>query len=164
LILTTAKTIMATSTSGPQLFCIGNPLLDMQVSNGETLLEKYNLKANDAILASPEHMDLYADIVKAADVKYVAGGAAQNAARGAAVSRHHRCQKQTTHPHLTCCLQYVLPPGSVVYTGCVGDDDLADKLREANAKEGVESAYLVKQGEQTGACGAVITGHHRCDL
>lgn len=66
--------------------------------------------------------------------------------------------------YLTCCFQYVLPPGSVVYTGCVGDDDLADKLREANAKEGVKSAYLVKQGEQTGACGVVITGHHRCDL
>lgn len=112
----------------------------MQVSNGESLLQKYGLKANDAILASPEQMGLYSDIVEAPDVKYVAGGAAQNAARGAA---------------------YVLPPGSVVYTGCVGDDDLAEKLREANAKEGVESAYLVKQGERTGACGVVITGHHR---
>jgi adenosine kinase len=77
---------MATSASFPQLFCIGNPLLDMQVSNGEPLLEKYRLKANDAVLASPEQMDLYSDIVKAPDVKYVAGGAAQNAARGAAVS------------------------------------------------------------------------------
>ena len=33
------------------LFCMGNPLLDMQVRNGEALLEKYGLKANDAILA-----------------------------------------------------------------------------------------------------------------
>lgn len=33
------------------LFCMGNPLLDMQVRNGEKLLEKYSLKANDAILA-----------------------------------------------------------------------------------------------------------------
>lgn len=112
----------------------------MQVSNGEALLEKYKLKANDAILASPEHMGIYEEIKNAPSVKYVAGGAAQNAARGAA---------------------YILPAGSVVYTGCVGDDDLADKLREANAKEGVESAYLVKEGQQTGACGVVITGHHR---
>jgi len=34
---------------------MGNPLLDMQVNNGEALLEKYKLKANDAILASPTH-------------------------------------------------------------------------------------------------------------
>ena len=33
------------------LFCMGNPLLDMQVTNGEELLKKYDLKANDAILA-----------------------------------------------------------------------------------------------------------------
>jgi adenosine kinase len=65
---------------------MGNPLLDMQITNGEPLLQKYNLKANDAILASPEHMGLYTDIKNSQDVKYVAGGAAQNAARGAAVS------------------------------------------------------------------------------
>ena len=33
---------------------MGNPLLDMQV-NGEKLLEKYSLKANDAILAEEKH-------------------------------------------------------------------------------------------------------------
>jgi hypothetical protein len=42
------------------LFCIGNPLLDIQVTNGEELLKKYDLKANDAILASAEkHAPLY---------------------------------------------------------------------------------------------------------
>ena len=43
------------------LFCMGNPLLDMQVTNGESLLEKYKLKSNDAILAGPEHTPMYAD-------------------------------------------------------------------------------------------------------
>ena len=37
------------------LFCMGNPLLDMQVTNGEALLTKYDLKANDAILAEDKH-------------------------------------------------------------------------------------------------------------
>jgi len=119
---------------------MGNPLLDIQVTNGGTLLEKYNLKENDAILASPEQMSIYEDVVKDYTPIFVAGGAAQNAARAAA---------------------YVLPPGSVVYTGCVGDDDLADQLREANRKEDVESAYLVKKGEKTGACAVVLTGIHR---
>lgn len=37
------------------LFSLGNPLLDMQVTNGEKLLETYKLKENDAILAGDEH-------------------------------------------------------------------------------------------------------------
>lgn len=65
---------------------MGNPLLDMSTSNGEALLKKYDLVANNAILAGTEHMGIYDEIKKASDVKYVAGGAAQNAARGAAVS------------------------------------------------------------------------------
>ena len=34
------------------LFCMGHPLLDMQVYNGEHLLQKYDLKPNDAIRAT----------------------------------------------------------------------------------------------------------------
>jgi len=41
-----------------KLFCMGNPLLDMQVRNGEQLLEKYNLKANDAILADEKQSEM----------------------------------------------------------------------------------------------------------
>ena len=48
-----------------------------------------------------------------------------------------------------------------MYTGCVGDDQLAQQLKEANKREGLAEAYLVKSGEQTGACAVVITGHHR---
>lgn len=58
----------------------------------------------------------------------------------------------------------MLPPKSVVYTGCVGDDELAEQLLKANAKEGLESAYLVKKGEKTGACAVVITDVHRCAI
>ena len=45
--------------SNYSLFCMGNPLLDIQVYNGEELLEKYELKANDAILADEKHLPLY---------------------------------------------------------------------------------------------------------
>lgn len=85
-------------------------------------------------------MPIYDEIVKNYKVTYVAGGASQNAARGAA---------------------YVLPPDSVVYTGCVGDDDLAEQLRAANKREGLREVYLVKPGQKTGACAVVLTGHHR---
>ncbi|KAG8943341.1 adenosine kinase, partial [Tulasnella sp. 408] len=129
---------MATPTSYP-LFCMGNPLLDMQVKS-EKLLQKYNLKANDAILASKEHMPIYDEIVKDHNPTYVAGGAAQNAARAAA---------------------YVLPQNSVVYAGCVGKDVLANTLRAANQREGVASAYQVTTEENTGACAVILTGHDR---
>lgn len=42
-----------------ELFCIGNPLLDMQVTKGEALLAKYDLKANDAILAEAKHEPMW---------------------------------------------------------------------------------------------------------
>lgn len=49
----------------------------------------------------------------------------------------------------------------MVYAGCVGDDDFAKQLRAANTREGLDDAYLVKKGENTGSCAVVITGHHR---
>ncbi|KAG9043838.1 adenosine kinase [Serendipita sp. 407] len=77
---------MTTETQHPyQLLCIGNPLLDMQTSDG-SLLDKYNLKPNDASRASLEQMGIYEDISNAPDIQFVAGGAAQNTARGTAVS------------------------------------------------------------------------------
>ena len=48
-----------------------------------------------------------------------------------------------------------------MFTGCVGDDELAEQLKAANKREGLHQVYLVKQGEKTGACGVVITGHNR---
>ena len=50
------------------------------------MLEKYGLKGNDAILADEsKHMGLYEDLIQNRDAKLIAGGAAQNTARGAAV-------------------------------------------------------------------------------
>ena len=48
-----------------------------------------------------------------------------------------------------------------MYTGAVGEDDLAAQLRSANKKEGVENIYYEVKGIETGACAVVLTGHHR---
>lgn len=42
----------------PIFIAMGNPLLDMQVTNGEALLEKYGLKPNDAILAEGKQNEM----------------------------------------------------------------------------------------------------------
>ncbi|KAF5311790.1 hypothetical protein D9619_002551 [Psilocybe cf. subviscida] len=130
---------MAEHTPYP-LFCIGHPLLDIQVRNGEALLAKYGLEANGYTLAKDKQLEIYDDIVANHQVTFVAGGGAQNMARGAA---------------------YILPPKSVAYTGAVGNDSLAEQLRQANEREGVLHVYDVHDDEKTGACAVVITGHHR---
>jgi adenosine kinase len=49
------------------------------------MLKKYDIKANDAILAEDKHMGLYEDLLQNRNAKLIAGGAAQNTARGAQV-------------------------------------------------------------------------------
>jgi adenosine kinase len=67
----------------------------------------------------------------------VPGGAAQNTARGA---------------------QYMLPPNSVVFLGCVGDDKYASMLRDGNKKVGLRVEYRVDDKASTGRCAVVING------
>jgi len=123
-----------------RLVCLENPLLDIQAFGDEALLEKYGLKANDAILAEPQHAEIFEDLLNNYDAKLIAGGAAQNTARGA---------------------QYILAPNSVVYIGGVGDDKYAAILRDAVKKAGLRVEYRVDPKIPTGRCGVVITGHNR---
>ena len=51
-------TIMTESTY--LIIFVGNPLLDIQVMNGEELLKKYDLKVDDSILAEEKHLAMYA--------------------------------------------------------------------------------------------------------
>ncbi|KAH7128501.1 adenosine kinase-like protein [Dendryphion nanum] len=123
-----------------ELLALENPLLDIQGVGDEKLLEKYGLKANDAILAEEKHLGLYDDLIQNYDAKLIAGGAAQNTARGA---------------------QYILPPKSTVYIGCIGKDKYGQMLEEITAKAGVRTEYRYDETAPTGRCGVVITGHNR---
>lgn len=85
-------------------------------------------------------MPIFEEVLKNPDVHILAGGAAQNAARGA---------------------QYLLPKGAVVYFGSVGEDQYSTELRRANEEAGVFSNYMVHKDIPTGKCAALITGAHR---
>ncbi|KAL8736973.1 MAG: hypothetical protein Q9181_002141 [Wetmoreana brouardii] len=147
-----------------QLLCLENPLLahplptillepiyrsvqkltqkstDIQAEDDNgALLQKYSLKPNDAILAEEKHMPLYSDLLSRKH-HLIAGGAAQNTARGA---------------------QYILPPSSVLYIGCVGRDDYASQLRSACDKAGLRVEYRVDDTQPTGRCGVIINGSNR---
>lgn len=136
--LRTLSTMAATKEFA--LLCLENPLLDIQAQGDQALLDKYGLKANDAILAEEQHMPLYEDLLNNYDAKLIAGGAAQNTARGA---------------------QYILPPNSVVYLGGVGDDKYSAILRDAVKQVGLRVEYRIDGKIPTGKCGVVITGHNR---
>ena len=82
----------------PIILGMGNPLLDISATVDTAMLEKYALKANDAILYEKE--DLYEELLKEHQVDYIAGGATQNSCRVA---------------------QWLLPDSqSVAFFGCVG--------------------------------------------
>ncbi|KAF9734671.1 hypothetical protein PMIN02_003317 [Paraphaeosphaeria minitans] len=123
-----------------ELLALENPLLDIQGVGDEKLLEKYGLKANDAILAEEKHLGLFEDLIQNYNAVLIAGGAAQNSARGA---------------------QYILPEDSTVYIGCVGKDKYGQTLEDINKKAGVKTVYRYDEKAPTGRCGVVITGQNR---
>lgn len=123
-----------------RLLCLENPLLDIIADGDQALLDKYSIKTNDAILAEPQHLPIYEDLLTNRKAALSAGGAAQNTARGA---------------------QYILPPDSVVFLGGVGKDKYADILRETAAKAGLRVEYRVDKKEATGRCAVVVTPGNR---
>ena len=52
-----------------------NPLLDISAVVPAAILEKYGVKAGDAVLAEDKHQPVYAELVKDYKVDYMAGGA-----------------------------------------------------------------------------------------
>jgi len=120
------------------LLGMGNPLLDISATVKPELLEKYNLKANDAILTEDEA--IFKDMLAEYEVDYIAGGATQNSIRVA---------------------QWVLgKPKASTYFGCVGDDESRAKLLEKSEEAGVNSVYQISE-HPTGRCAVLITGHDR---
>lgn len=66
---------------------LGNPLLDISASVDLDFLKKYNLKANDAILAENIHKPLYDELIEQYNADFIAGGAVQNTLRVAQVNK-----------------------------------------------------------------------------
>ncbi|CAF4102794.1 unnamed protein product [Rotaria magnacalcarata] len=128
------------------IFGIGNPLLDIIAEVPISFLETYNLKANDAILATDAHRELNESVLHDyPNHRFVAGGATQNSMRAA-----------------TWLLQQ---PNICVYMGCVGEDKYHPLLHDAAAKSGLLLSYQVyanpKEQIQTGTCAVLITGNNR---
>jgi len=123
------------------LLGMGNPLLDISAEVDQKLLDKYELKAGDAILAEEKHQPLFGEMVKLPKVQFIAGGATQNTIRVA---------------------QWMLQEaGATAYMGCIGVDENGAKLEKACADDGVKALYMKDTKVPTGTCATLITGIER---
>ncbi|CAB4065592.1 E2.7.1.20 [Lepeophtheirus salmonis] len=117
---------------------MGNPLLDISSKVDPSMIKKYNLKDNDAILTEDEAIF---DEMKNLPIEHIAGGSTQNTIR---VS------------------QWIMKPqGNTCYMGCIGKDESGDILQKKVAEDGVEGMYQIHETLPTGKCAVLITGVNR---
>lgn len=103
---------------------------------------RYSLKLNNAILAEPQHLPLYDELVASYPVEYIAGGATQNSIRVA---------------------QWVSgKPGFSAYIGAIGAGDaFGAQLKAAATRDGVATYYDEIAGVPTGTCAVLIHDSER---
>ncbi|KAK2075617.1 adenylate kinase [Prototheca wickerhamii] len=123
------------------LLGMGNPLLDISSVVDQALLDKYQLKLGNQILAEDQHLPLFKELTEKYSPEYIAGGATQNSIRIA---------------------QWMLrAPGATTYMGSVGDDEYGRILAAAAEKDGVRVRYHVDASTPTGTCAACVLGGER---
>ncbi|ORC90981.1 adenosine kinase [Trypanosoma theileri] len=126
-----------------KLYVQCNPLLDVSACVSDEFMKTYKLERGTASLLAEDQKNIFADLEKMSDVKYVPGGSGLNTARVA---------------------QWVLqaPKGTfVTYVGCASDDRYGKILRESAEKDGVTMALEYTTKEPTGSCAVCITGKER---
>mmetsp|Transcript_1417 Transcript_1417/g.1929 ORF Transcript_1417/g.1929 Transcript_1417/m.1929 type:complete len:347 (-) Transcript_1417:54-1094(-) len=127
-----------------KLMGMGNPLLDISANVPQSVLDKYDVKLDSAILAEDKHQPLYKELVDTYSPQYIAGGATQNSMRVA--------QWMLTKAGKT---------GMTAFMGCVGSDDYATQLQDCANTDGMLAHYMKDESAPTGTCAALILGGER---
>ncbi|XP_063594068.1 uncharacterized protein LOC134771052 isoform X2 [Penaeus indicus] len=124
------------------LFGMGNPLLDICVNSNEDFLKKYDLEANNAILAEEKHIPMYKEMAEMDGVEYIAGGATQNSMRVA---------------------QWILrEPKCATFMGSIGKDEFGKTLAKKAEEAGVVVRYQKQDDHSTGTCAVIVTKSGTC--
>ncbi|CAI9743284.1 adenosine kinase-like isoform X2 [Octopus vulgaris] len=119
----------------------GNPLLDITIQGASEFLDKYDLKADAAILAEEKHMPMYDEMLSFKDVEFTPGGATLNAIR---------------------VVQWLLEkPHATSYLGCISKDKFGDILEKKAKDAKVNVSFQYTDEAPTGTCGVVVSGSHR---
>ncbi|KAH8306090.1 hypothetical protein KR018_001232 [Drosophila ironensis] len=124
------------------LLGFGNPLLDITYHlEDNSLLEKYGLNPNAAIIAEEKHDALFEDLMNMENVIFSAGGACQNTLR---------------------IFQWILQtPFRACFGGAVGKDKLSDRIYKRAKANGLQTLYQVREELPTGSCAVLINGANR---
>ncbi|XP_069123805.1 uncharacterized protein [Argopecten irradians] len=122
----------------------GNPLLDISVQGTTAFLEKYGLKADNAILAEDKHKEMYDDMAEEFkdNVEFVPGGATLNSIR---------------------IVQWLTGvPQATSFFGCINEGDKFGKILISKAlEEKVNFKHQNTTKEPTGTCAVIVTGANR---
>lgn len=147
-----------------QLCGLGHPLLDITAVVPESFLDKFKVERGVPSLATEEQVDLFTELAKLPNVKYVAGGAAMNTIRVARWMLGGRYMDS-----LACR-----------FIGAIGADEFGEKLRAELEQARIEPIFHVaetsmvrdgKGGEKraseeersppTGTCGVLVVDKER---
>lgn len=123
----------------PSVLGLCNPLLDVSAYVDQEILDKYKLKANDAILAGPDHTRLCQDLVDKYNVEYTAGGSAMNVMR--VIAGIYQAQGIK---------------GRTMFTGCIGQDKFGELMKKKAADDGVKANFSISD-EPTGTCAVCLS-------
>ncbi|XP_072051280.1 uncharacterized protein [Amphiura filiformis] len=123
------------------LLGIGNPLLDISATVDEAFLKKYELDANNQILAEDKHKPMFQELVDNYKVDYIPGGATQNTIRVASWINN--------------------VPKMASFFGCIAKDNFGDILKTKMEEFGVHVDYRYDEKEPTGTCAVAVTGKDR---
>jgi adenosine kinase len=123
---------------------MGNPLLDISAEVPQSVLDKYDVKMDNAILAEEKHMPIYKELVDGYSPQFIAGGATQNSIRVA---------------------QWIMTangkPDNSAYMGCVGTDEFGSVLERCASADGVKVHYMKDATAPTGTCAVLVKGGER---
>ncbi|ONK60479.1 uncharacterized protein A4U43_C08F18920 [Asparagus officinalis] len=103
------------------------------------LLNRYDIKLNNAILAEDKHVPMYEQMASKYSVKYITEGATQNAIRVA---------------------QWMLQtPGATRFMGCIRKDN--EEMKRASTAAGVNAHYREDETAANGTCVVCVVGGER---
>ncbi|XP_071954478.1 uncharacterized protein [Antedon mediterranea] len=120
---------------------LGIPLLDMIANVTDDFLKRFNLEEDNSIHIGTEQNLIYEVLQKDCEVKYSAGGSAQNSIR---ISQ----------------LILNLPHATTIF-GCIGKDKFGEILKQKGQAEGALVVYKEHDTLPTGRCAVLITNQHR---
>jgi len=127
--------------SSVQVLGMGNPLLDISCPVDESYLQKYDLRAGNAILAESKHIPMYEELSNMPNVEFIGGGSTLNSIR--------------------VCQWMLQQKGATGYFGCIGNDKFGSKLKQCATDDNVACHFMIHDTIPTGTCAVCITQKER---